>query len=401
MSTVKVLRAARLFDGTATTTADPMLVIDGEKIVATSGPAPLGAEVVDLGDATLLPGLVDTHMHLAFDASADPVATLAGRDAAETFAAMCAAGRQAVRGGVTTVRDLGDVGYLALGVREAARADRTLPHVVAAGVPVTTPGGHCHFLGEGVRGVAGLRAAVRARHERGVDVIKVMASGGHMTPGSRPELAQYTLAELRAVVEEAHGLGLPVAAHAHGTQAILDVVAAGVDSLEHASFMNADSVDDIPAGLLEDVIERGIVLSLTLGMRLVPGVAPPPELLARMPRLIANAARMVASGAAIVVGTDGGIAPIKPHDVLRDALAQLTGIGMSPEQALHAVTARAAAAIGLGDRKGRLAPGYDADVLVVDGDPRSDPGAIHRIRAVYARGLEVSGIALNSSRSTE
>src|SRR4051794_17360979 len=178
-----VLKAARLFDGTVLK-PDPTLLIDGATIV--SGPAPAGAAIVDFGAATLLPGLVDTHVHLAFDASADPVAALAARDAADAFAAMCAAGRRAVLGGVTTVRDLGDTGYLALGVRDAARADHTLPHVVAAGVPVTTPGGHCHFLGEGVPGGEALRRAVRERHERGVDVIKVMASGGHMTPGSRP-----------------------------------------------------------------------------------------------------------------------------------------------------------------------------------------------------------------------
>jgi imidazolonepropionase-like amidohydrolase len=246
-----------------------------------------------------------------------------------------------------------------------------------------------------VCGVDGLRAAVRARHERGVDVIKVMASGGNMTPGSRPELSQYTLEELRALVEEAHGLGLPVAAHAHGTRAVLDAVAAGVDSLEHASFMSADSVDDIPEGLLDEIVARGIVLSLTLGMRPAPGSAPPPGLLARMPRLIANAARMAASGATIVVGSDAGIAPIKPHDVLRDAPAQLLQIGLTPAEALRAITSRAAAVIGLGDRKGRLAPGYDADVLVVDGDPLADPGALGRVRDVYVRGE-----ALNSSRST-
>jgi imidazolonepropionase-like amidohydrolase len=382
---MKVLRAERVFDGTAASSEGGFVLIDGDRIVATQGPVPADAEVVDYGAATLLPGLVDTHVHLAFDASDDPVAALAGRDAAAAFAAMCAAARAAVRGGVTTVRDLGDTGYLALGVREAARSDRSLPHVVAAGVPVTTPGGHCHFLGEGVPG-RDVRRAVRERHERGVDVIKVMASGGNMTPGSRPEASQYTVDELRALVDEAHGLGLPVAAHAHGTQAILDALAAGADTLEHFSFMTADDVDEIPDGLLDDVVARGTVLSLTLGLRPVPGSAPPPGMLARMPKLVANVARIHRAGARIVVGTDAGIAPIKPHDVLRHALAHLAQIGADPAEALHAVTARAAAAIGLGDRKGRLAPGYDADVLVVDGDPLTDPAAIHRVRAVYVRG---------------
>jgi imidazolonepropionase-like amidohydrolase len=270
-----------------------------------------------------------------------------------------------------------------------------LPHVLAAGVPVTTPGGHCHVLGDSecASGVEGVRSAVRARHARGVDVIKVMASGGQMTPGSRAEESQYGPAELRAIVDEAHALGLPVTAHAHGTRAIVDAVAAGVDGLEHATFMSADSVDDIPDGLLDEIVDRGVAVSLTYGLVAVPGVGPPPEIVARMPRLIANATLMRTAGVLIVVGTDGGIAPVKPHDVLRTAPVQLAMIGMTPAEALHAITGRAAGVLGLGHRKGRLAPGYDADVLAVDGDPLADPAALGRVAAVYLRGRRVAAPA--------
>ncbi|GAA3227899.1 amidohydrolase family protein [Dactylosporangium siamense] len=390
--TITVLRADRLFDGTGAPPVDnPTVVIDGRRIVSVNAAdVPAGATVVHLPGATLLPGLVDTHVHLAFDASPDPVAALAGRDAAETFAVMCTAARRAARAGVTTVRDLGDVDHLALGVRAAARTDPTLPEILAAGVPITTPGGHCHFLGGAASGVEGVRAAVRDRHERGVDVIKVMVSGGNMTPGSRPETVQFTDDELRALVGEAHTLGLQVAAHAHGAAAIVAAVAAGVDSLEHASFMTADSVEDIPDGLLDEINRRGVALSLTLGLRVDEGSTLPPAMAARLPKLTANAAAMCASGARVVVGTDAGIGPVKPHDVLPTALVQLIRIGMTPAAALHAMTGRAAEVVGLGDRKGKVVAGYDADLLAVDGDPLADPSALHRIRAVYVRGAALT-----------
>jgi imidazolonepropionase-like amidohydrolase len=391
MNTLIALRAAQLFDGTgAPASREPVVVIDGTRIVSVGGPVPAQASVIDLPGATLLPGLVDTHVHLAFDGSPDPVAGLAHRDAAETFKVMMAAARCAVRSGITTVRDLGDLDFLSLGVRAAAQSDPSLPHIVAAGVPITTPDGHCHFLGTPATGIAGVQAAVRERHERGVDVIKVMASGGNMTPGSRPELPQYTVEELRAIVDEAHALGLPVTAHAHGTTSIVAAVDAGVDSLEHATFMTADSVDDIPDGLLDHIVERGIAVSLSLGLRPIHGAVLPASMATRVPRLVANAQAMYAAGARIVVGTDAGIGPVKPHDILPYALVQLAQLGMSPAEALHAITARAAEVVGLGHRKGRLAPGYDADLLAVDGDPLTDPDAIHRVRAVYVRGAAVA-----------
>ncbi|GIH99530.1 amidohydrolase family protein [Planobispora takensis] len=385
-----VLRAKWLFDGIGDTLVpEPVIVIDNGVITTagTSLPVPEGADVVDLGGATLLPGLVDAHVHLAFDASEDPVGRLAGRDDAAALEAMAAAARHAVRGGVTTVRDLGDRGYLSLRLRDSA--DATLPTIVAAGPPITSEDGHCHFLGGCATGVDGIRAAVREHAERGVDVIKIMASGGNLTPGSRPELPQFDLDELRAAVEEAHRHDLPVTAHAHGTRAVVDALAAGVDGLEHVTFMTADGVDPVPEGLAEAMAAAPVALGITLGTMPIPGFAMPPAIAARMPAMAANLRLLHRAGASMVTGTDGGIAPFKPHDVLRWALAQLAGVGMTPAEALRAATSRAALACGLGHRKGRLAPGYDADVLAVDGDPLHDPDAIHRIRAVYLRGTAV------------
>lgn len=385
------VRAGWLFNGTGSDLlADPMILFDGESILAVEhgGTPPEGATVVDLDGATLLPGLVDTHVHLAFDSTPDAVGQLAERDDVAALAAMGQAARAALRGGVTTVRDLGDRGYLSLKLRDSGAPD--LPTILAAGPPITTPAGHCHFLG-GVAdpGEDGIRTAVREHFERGVDVIKFMASGGSMTPGTRQELAQFALEVLRAGVEEAHRLGLPVTAHAHGTPAIADAVAARVDGMEHVSFWSTDGVDDPPEDLVAAIARERIAVGVTAGIVPIPGLRPPPEILKRMPRLFANIRYLHDSGVRIVIGTDAGIAPVKPPDVLRHAVVQLPDVGFGAAEALRTVTSEAADVLGLGHRKGRIAPGFDADLIAIDGDPLADLGAVHRLRAVYARGVAV------------
>jgi imidazolonepropionase-like amidohydrolase len=381
------VRAAWLFDGTSERLRpDPIVLIDGATIAAVEFGVepPQDADVVDLGGTTLLPGLVDPHVHLAFDASTSPVANLAARDDDAVLEAMTGAARAAALGGVTTVRDLGDRDYLSLRLR--GRSD--LPTILGSGPPMTFAGGHCHFLGGTVEpGEESVRAAVRERAERGVDAIKVMASGGNLTPNTRQEEAQFTQDELRALVEEAHRHGLPVAAHVHAAIGVANAVAAGVDSLEHATFWTADGVE-APANVMAEIVERRVVVSVTLGLASSPieGAGPPPQAAARLPMVIANMRRLTEAGAVMVVGTDAGVGPPKPHDVLRYAPAMMAAIGMSPARSLRTITSGAAEVIGLGSSKGRLSPGYDADILAVNGDPMADPATLHEIRAVFVRG---------------
>ncbi|WP_228389421.1 amidohydrolase family protein [Cumulibacter manganitolerans] len=317
-----------MFDGTgAALIAEPAVLVDDDRIIGvfsagSSGggsPPPVGTTVIDLPGCTLLPGLIDTHVHLAFDAGPDPVGALAARSDDAVVAAMIDAGRSALRGGVTTVRDLGDRDYLSLGLR--GRAD--LPTIVASGPPITTRQGHCHYLGGGIEPTEpAMRRAVAEHADRGVDVVKVMASGGTLTPGTYQHLPQFDGPLLRVAVDEAHRRGLPLTAHAHAVTAVLDAVAAGADGVEHCSFWTEDGVA-APSNEQLDALKRsGIVVGATVGMVPFPGAQPPAAVLRRMP--------------------------------------------------------------------GRIAAGYDADLLAVDGDPLQDPAALGRVRQVLVRGRLVT-----------
>ena len=384
------LRPAALFDGvSAALIATPTVHIDRGRIVEIATgwvELPAAATVVDLDGCTLLPGLVDTHVHLCFDGGPDPIGRLGHTDAATVLEGATEAARQQLRAGVTTVRDLGDLDYVTLGLRDRATLAVDLPTIVCAGPPITTPGGHCHFLGGAATGVDGMRAAVREHAERGVDVIKVMAGGGFLTPGSSAEVTQLSVDELRAVVDEAHRRGLAVTAHAHDTTSIATAVEAGVDGIEHCTFITRDGVE-APDELVERIARRRIVVGATVGI--LPDSVPPPFIADRLPAILANHARLHRAGAPVVAGTDAGIGPIKPHGVLPHAARHLADMGFTAHETLRSMTAEAARVIGLGDRKGRIAPGFDADLLAVHGDPLTDVAALLRPVAVYRGGRPV------------
>jgi imidazolonepropionase-like amidohydrolase len=244
------IRAGRLFDGIADhCLAHAVVLVDRGAIVAvdTLAAVPQDAQVVDLGDVTLIPGLIDSHSHLVFDASDDPVGDITTSEDDVVLERCRVAARAALAAGITTVRDLGDRGYLTLRLRQELTGDLWAgPELLVAGPPITSAGGHCWFLGGEADGTEGVRQSVRDHAARGVDIVKVMVTGGEITPGSLPYLSQYGPDELRAIAEEAHELGLRVTGHAHGAQGIADAVVAGFDGIEHATFMTVDGVAHDP-----------------------------------------------------------------------------------------------------------------------------------------------------------
>ncbi|HET6561957.1 MAG TPA: amidohydrolase family protein [Marmoricola sp.] len=398
---MRAIRAAHAFDGTRFVPGGATVIVEGDRIVGVEAAAralPDSVEVTEY-DGTVLPGLFDCHSHLVADGTLGALERVASMDDEAIDAVIGESLRAQAEAGVTTVRDLGDRGFRTLGFRDRPG----MPRVVAAGPPLTTPRGHCHFLGGAVDG--DLREAVAHHAERGVDVIKVMASGGFLTPGTDHLGAQFSVAELTAAVEAAHDRALPLVAHAHSLVGIQNALAAGVDGIEHFSGLTAEGprIDD---ELLDKVAGRGTYIGVTLGIdrSANAGMAPPPQierLLAGMgftrfeafvDACVGALRRLHQHGLTVVTGVDSGIAPTKRHGNAWRTVGELVEGGYPVAEALAAATSVAAEACGLAGTTGRLATGYAADLLVVDGDLAQDPSLLGAPREVVVRGTPVVAV---------
>src|SRR5262245_25488776 len=377
------LRARRLFDGQAFHAGAPLVVICGGRIsavdLAGSGVS-AGLPIVDLGDVMLLPGLIDAHVHLSFDPAGDAVMQMQADPDEVLLQRMHRHAQAALRAGITTVRDLGDRSYLASVLRERYVAGAQAgPEILVAGPPITRSGGHCWFLGGQADTPEELAAAVTQRAARGVDVIKVMATGGVITPGCEPYQSQYGPAELRLIADAAHRVGVPVTAHAHGNPGIADAVAADVDGIEHCFFRTKQGIS-LDLQTVAALAETGVYVGTTTAR-------PPGELPADSVQTRENFARMHRAGVRLVCSSDAGVAPFKPHDCLPHGVIEFGArLGFTSAQALASATSIAAQACAVGHRKGRIAPGYDADLLAVAGNPAADLPAILHPTAIYRAG---------------
>jgi imidazolonepropionase-like amidohydrolase len=383
----EVLTAPRVITGSQTV-ADGAVVL-GDRLVSWVGPvAGLPMEYgawprTDYPGGTILPGLIDCHVHLAFDGGPDPAARMQAETDKQQLVLMLRNARDLIGVGVTTARDLGARSFLGVVVRDAIAADLARgPRLVVAGPPVTVTGGHCWFMGGEADSEDDLRRIVRNHHKHGADLIKVMATGGFMTRGSAPWYAQFTTEQLAVIVAEAQRVDMAVAAHAHGLEGIRRAVAAGVTTIEHCSWVTETNEREFSESIAADMAERGIIVCPTINVN-APYVA---ELTGIM--VGENVRRIWEMGVRIIAGTDAGIDNTPHHQYAGGLAAMVSLLGFSPAEVIAMATTEAAAALGLGAVTGRLAPGYEADLIVADGDPLADIAALGRLRRVLARGRD-------------
>ncbi len=398
---MRALRSSVAFDGERFVAGGATVLIEGDHIVGVEPydfTPPADVEVTTYG-GTVLPGLVDAHVHLVADGVPGSLEAAGTMSDDEIDAVIRRTLSQQAAGGVTTVRDLGDRRYRTLGFRDAGAPG--VPRIVAAGPPFTVADGHCHYLGGAAEGPHAIRSAMAEHVERGVDVIKVMASGGMLTPGSDQLGVQFSAEDLRLVVDLGHAAGLHVLAHTHSLRGAWHAVDAGVDGLEHFSCLTEEGLRT-PPDLLDAVATAGIVVDPTIGWNRVAIKmgALAPKLRELMERLgldpdtmrVARAEQLrlaLEHGVRVVSGTDAGIGGAKLHgDGVWRSVVELTD-ACPFEHALATATSDAAEVLGLASVTGRLRPGLAADLLVVDGDVRADHDALGRPVAVYVRGVAV------------
>jgi imidazolonepropionase-like amidohydrolase len=395
-----VLKANRMFDGRSDHITTPgLVVIVAGKIqgVGAGAQTPTGAEVIDLGDATLLPGFMDAHTHLSFESSDDwrqdtlnhlrkPIPELA-LDASEYT-------RKTLMAGFTTVRDVGSGHYLDVGLRNAIRDGKiTGPRMLVAVHSIGATGGHCDETGyrfglfgketgieEGVaNGPEAMRAAVRFNVKYGADVIKTCATGGVLSLADDVDSPQLTQAELDALVDEAHALRRKTAAHAHGATGAKRAIRAGIDSIEHGTFLDDEALDMMKA--------RGTVWIPTLmaswwiGQQIERGRYLPPEIMVKARAAVASVnatfRKGLAKGVKIGLGTDSAVSP---HGMNATEFGLMVELGMKPIDALKAGTSVDAELLGVANRLGTLEAEKLADVIAVPGDPTAD---IHQTQHVF------------------
>jgi imidazolonepropionase-like amidohydrolase len=372
---------------------DVVVVVEGEVIAeVVAGPAaPVldRASVVDASAATLLPGLVDSHVHLTFRGSPDVAADMTGAsDVALALRAVANAQSALVRG-VTTLADCGARGRTVIEVRDAiGRREVMGPRILAAGAPITTTGGHCAWLGACAELPDDVIREARRQVAAGADFLKIMLTGGNLTPGSNPYMMQYPEEALKAAAAEARRLAKPLVVHAHSEPALALAARCGASIVAHATCWK-DGGFSLSDSTIAALKAAGVAVdpTITVGMTLGDPASDQSIERARVRQeMLPIFAEMHRHGVTLLAGTDSGVVNVEHGSSSRAVLSLLRDVGLTLEESLGAATERAAASLGLGKVTGSIRPGLSADLLLVEGDLQDDPSLLLHPSRVWARG---------------
>lgn len=393
-----LVRAGHLLDVKSGKLLDAQtIVVSGDTIQSIAPTAQVAAQpddtVIDLGGMTVLPGMIDAHTHLTMNTDFDPYRELIVTPGREAINGVANA-RTTLMAGITSVRNVGAAGYTDVDLRDAIDSGQVPgPHMLVSGPAIGITGGHCddnllpfqyHQVGDGVAdGIAAVQHMVRQNIKYGADLIKICATGGVLSKGDDPQASQFTLEEMQAIVADAHRLGRKVAAHAHGAQGILWATEAGVDSIEHGSYIDDEAIAEmkkrgtylVPTIYLEDwIVEKGNL---------------PPFYHQKMVDVTAvakqNLRHAIQSGVKVAMGTD---AAVYPHGLNAHELdVYVNQMGMSPLAALQTATINAADLMGWTAKTGTIEPGKWADIIAVGKNPLDDIRVLQDVKFVMKAGV--------------
>jgi imidazolonepropionase-like amidohydrolase len=411
MATTRIT-GARVYDGRGNAAMDDcVVVIDGSKItwVGPSDAAPASEStsehVIDARGLTLLPGLIDSHVHLCAEPLRPPTYDPMGIGEDQLALHVLSHAQQALRAGITTLVDCGGREYVTLTVRDSINAGVVSgARILTTGLGITITGGHFNWFAIEADDESELRKAARTLIKHGVDHIKLFGTDGGVTMTSNPAMAQYSVQEFRTVIEEAERGGVTVTTHVHGTPGIRNAIAAGIHRLEHCQFFNEEGGISFDTELTEQIVEKGIPISLGMARRWrttseIEEHLTPRQLKQRGIReeRIGVLRRFREMGVKIVASTDAGMTST-PFDDLPNLMTFLhLEVGMTVPEVIHSATGRAAEAIGVSDTIGTIEPGKAADLLLIDGNPEQTISALTSPRYVIKAGVV---IGTNGSNQT-